>query len=342
MQKRKLWWLLGGLTLSVAAVLMVILGGCAGPQGPAGAVGTAGPPGEATRCKECHNDTSLVLARQIQASNSLHMTGNAFERSQKDCAICHTNEGFTERIKAGKISIEKDIVNPTPPNCRTCHKIHTSYTVQDFSLETTSPVKLELTGTVVDMGKGNLCVNCHQPRWVEKPPEANSTEFEIKSARWEPHHGVESAVIAGVGAYGSAFTGSSVHYKDVKDGCVSCHMANAFGRQAGGHSLNMGYEFHGAEVENVVACASCHKDLKSFDRNGVQTEVKNLTLELKNLLIAKGILNNDTGLAKPGKYPSKLAGAFWNYKLITEDNSNGVHNPQFAKAILKSSIQDAK
>ncbi len=333
----KWWWIIVALSVMVA-----LLASCAGPAGPPGPAGPAGPPGTAVSCSKCHNDTTVVLAKQIQAANSVHMTGSAFERSQKDCAICHTNEGFNERIAAGKMEIAGDIKDPTPPNCRTCHKIHSTFTENDFALRTSDPVKIQLTGDTVDLGKGNICASCHQPRWAEKVPQVGGADIEIKSIRFGPHHGVQSTMVAGVAAYGEKFTGSSVHYKAVKDGCTTCHMANAYGNQAGGHTLNMAYDYHGHELDNVAGCLSCHEGIKNFDRNGLQTDVKALAEELKKLLIAKGIMNPEDGLAKPGKYPSGLVGAFWNYKLVEDDGSHGVHNPQFTKAILKAAIDAAK
>ena len=37
--------------------------------------------------------------------------------------------------------------------------------------------------------------------------------------------------------------------------------------------------------------------------------------------------------------PAKVAQAIWNYKTLEEDKSHGVHNPGYAKALLKNSIE---
>jgi len=50
-------------------------------------------------CMDCHNDTTLVLAREVQWGASLHGSGMTFERNGASCANCHTSEGFTERIR---------------------------------------------------------------------------------------------------------------------------------------------------------------------------------------------------------------------------------------------------
>jgi len=144
------WWGIGlVLVLLLAPLLVACQGpvgetgpaGSAGPAGPAGAAGNPGPPGTA-ECSACHSDTTLITARQVQYANSLHGSGFTFERNEADCAICHTSEGFTERIATGSVEIAGDIENPSPVNCRTCHNIHTTYTQADWALTVDSPVTL--------------------------------------------------------------------------------------------------------------------------------------------------------------------------------------------------------
>ena len=40
-----------------------------------------------------------------------------------------------------------------------------------------------------------------------------------------------------------------------------------------------------------------------------------------------------------GTYTLTQAEAAWNYLLIMEDSSNGVHNPSYTKALIKNSIE---
>jgi len=345
MLKRNLKWC-GVVILVVMLSLAALLTACQGSTGSAGPVGPAGPPGPpgptsavgTTTCSECHNETTLVKARQVQYGTSLHGSGVTFERNSADCAICHTSEGFTERIATGSVEIAGDIENPSPVNCRTCHQIHDTYTAADWALAISAPVTLELTGDTVDLGKGNLCTSCHQPRWGTEIPQAGGGDVEITSTRYGPHHGPQSTMLLGLAGYGE-FEGSSVH--SITDGCVTCHMADAFGKQAGGHSMSMVYEYHGSERENLAGCESCHSDIEDFDRNGLQTEVQALVDELKDLLVAEGLIT-ESGSGITGTFSSEQAGALWNYKTITEDRSLGVHNPQFAKFLLQTAIDTLK
>ena len=197
------------------------------------------------------------------------------------------------------------------------------------------PVTLELTGDTIDLGKANLCASCHQPRWAYAIPEVGGDDVEVTSIRYGPHHGPQSTMLTGLAGYGE-FKGSSVH-ASVPDGCVTCHMAEPYGKQAGGHTFSLEYEYHGHEVPLLAGCEMCHGDIESFDHNGLQTEVQALMDEAKALLMAQGLLGEDD-YAVAGTYTSAQAGALWNYRTVLEDRSLGVHNPQFTKALLQTAI----
>ena len=40
-----------------------------------------------------------------------------------------------------------------------------------------------------------------------------------------------------------------------------------------------------------------------------------------------------------GEWPLTESQAAWNYLLIYEDASNGIHNPNYAKALIKNSLE---
>jgi len=289
-------------------------------------------------CIDCHNDSTLIVSKNVQWGASLHGSGMTFERNGASCAVCHTSEGFTERIEAGTFEIAEDVENPSPINCRTCHDIHDTYTSADWALTSIEPVTIELTGDVYDLGNSNLCVNCHQPRTSYEIPVAGAGDVEITSTRFGPHHGPQSSMIAGVGGYGEEYNGSNVHYDAVDNGCITCHMGDAYGKQAGGHTMNVTYEYHGSTNENLAVCTSCHEDIESFDRNGVQTEIEELLAEVHELLVEQGLIDGESGSGITGTFTSEQVGALWNFKTIEEDRSVGVHNPKFAKFLLETAL----
>ena len=214
-----------GVLLLVLALALAACAGPAGPQGPAGPEGAegpagpqgpAGPPGPSGEagpaaemaeltCVECHNDTTLISGMQANLSESLHGTGESFLRATSaGCAGCHSGGAFSARVAAGLSpdEVEAGDPHPTRQDCRACHQIHTTYTAEDFALETTDPVALyAVEDASYDGGQGNLCVNCHQPRRAF--PEAVDGVITEISEHWGPHHGPQSAMLLGVAGAGA-------------------------------------------------------------------------------------------------------------------------------------------
>jgi hypothetical protein len=339
------WRTVGRAVLFLGAITLVAAcAGEQGEQGPPGPAGPQGPQGEAAApaeidaadlsCTECHNDTTLIWSKEAQFREvSVHGTGEAFERGETgSCAGCHGHEGAQARISAGlppHDSSVEGVVNVSPYDCRTCHQIHTTYTIEDFALTgDEQAVTLEMTGGTFDKGAANLCANCHQIRNELPVAEAGST-ITIESTRFGTHHGVEAQMLLGEGGVG--VTGSpGPHYEQTEEACVTCHM---------GDERNHTYE------PDVARCQSCHTDLDTFDNDGVQTETAALLAEVKDLLIASGIMEADyeddngnlqQNRSVPGEYPAEVVAAMWNYMFVVEDQSMGVHNPPFARALLEA------
>jgi len=316
--------LLYGLLTLLALVLAACGGGEPGPAGPEGAQGPQGETGPVASaadltCTACHTEEPIITGKRLQWEESQHGSGEAYVRgTSSSCAGCHSGGGFSDRIAAGldPDEVEAGDPNPTRQDCRTCHQIHTTYTGADFALETTDPVTLFVSGETFDMGLGNLCANCHQPRSAF--PAAVDGQVEITSTHWGPHYGAEAPMLLGVG--GAIVEGTpSAHYSMVSDGCVTCHM---------GDDRNHTWE---PDVDN---CTTCHTDLDSFDNKGVQTEVAALAAEVLELLEAEGIMHD--GHPVVGIYDEAKAAALWNYLFaVEEDTSGGVHNSTYALALLE-------
>lgn len=304
--------------------------GAAGPAGEVGPAGPAGPAGEVSAtdlsCTECHVEGTLIVSKQAQFHRSQHGSGEAYLRGgSASCAGCHGSESAEARIEAGLVPRDEaveGVINVSPYTCRTCHDIHTTYTEADFSLTgDAAPPPMMVTAGAFDGGLGNLCANCHQIR--NELPEFVDGMLELTSSRFGTHHGVEAQMMLGEGGLG--VTGSpGDHYEKVDDTCVTCHM---------GENRNHTW------VPNVDNCQSCHEDLESFDSDGVQTEVEALIDEAKVLLVASGMMTEENR-SVPGTYTEEVASAMWNYMFVIEDASNGVHNPDFAKALLEYVIEN--
>ncbi|MBK9982305.1 MAG: hypothetical protein IPP15_07755 [Saprospiraceae bacterium] len=338
--------LLGALILGLASCE-----GDQGPIGPVGPVGPNGPMGElgTQHCMECHGSSQLITAKMYQYEHSVHATGGNNNHNATNCAICHTSQGFLERIATGAVVTAAPINDPLPQNCYTCHQIHRTYSEADWGFTQTQPVTLWVGGQTLDFGKANLCISCHQsrtytPALLNPSTASNSDTVNITNARYGPHHGPQGVMLPGLNGYevaGPLPYENSAHTallaNNIKNACIVCHMGAAQAAESGGHTFRVISEL---DVINTAACVECHpvaNDVKALvvDRQG---QIDARLAELKALLVARGRLDPVTDLAKPGKFVGHEAGALFNYKFVSEDKSRGVHNFKYANALLVNSI----
>ncbi len=331
-------------------------------------------------CADCHGATPKfpLLGARLGYDTSGHKNNdNSSYANGQGCQKCHTNEGFIDFVKMGKVDDKAFVAYPSQPNCVTCHTQHESW---DFSLRTVKPVKL-VDGSVFDLGKGNLCANCHQSRTAAKDTVKASPAKDVRSP-WGAHHGPQSDLLNGSNAWeypGKRYS-SSPHKQVLQDGCVECHMALPTGRYAlspaiGGHSFNLAGEVHEAPAVNLAACVSCHQDVKQvpraelfdikaaadFDQDGkveaAQQEVQGLLDLFVNpkgtgylQTISPVMYKKDaeasfqelgTGWAgtTAGQWTEAQMAALYNFKLIVEDRSLGVHNLTYTVQVLYDTLQ---
>jgi hypothetical protein len=283
-------------------------------------------------CTECHNDTSLITGKKAAWQESLHGAGTAFieEGGNQNCAFCHSGGTFSTSVAEGKnfTEVESGDANPTHQDCRTCHQIHTTYTSEDWALETSEPVTQVISGLTYDGGSGNLCANCHQARryMANFVDQADATKFTATSPRFNPHLSVQSDFLLGSG--GEGVEGKpGAHYEMVENTCAGCHM---------GPNDNHLFE------PQLAKCQECHADAENYDINGAQTAVEERLAELETALLAKGLLTkaeDGTVSVVPGTWDQATATALWNYGAIHEDASRGVHNPNYVNALLDAAFE---
>lgn len=302
-------------------------------------------------CMVCHDGGSSNLAQKVIAATrqwefSQHATGERSDRSSGSCAKCHTNEGFIAEVTGGEVA--GDIFNAI--GCFTCHDPHTN---GSFALRTTDEVTLG-NGAEFDNGLSNLCVNCHKGRRDVNTYVVAGTKL---SSYYGSHYGNQSDMLLGENAYEYADYSydNSWHTDGVADPCLSCHFDESDRYELGGHTFLMATE----GGENVDACnvGGCHTgDFKidslnriadvDFDGDatieGVNDEIAGLITELETALLAAGLLSGDPGDTHPTAnlvVPDvDSVGAVFNFKYVTADRSNGIHNTRYAVGLLQSSI----
>jgi len=346
--------------------------GPAGADGADGVDGVDGVDGSAASCISCHSETHTAPINAAYLS-AKHATGGSWVRGTiASCAKCHNNEGFIDFISGNYVDDEgRRSVNPAgysvsnPLTCTGCHDTHRSFDFEndgnDFAVRTLDEVPLYfLEGSgfdyTIDYGNAsNTCANCHQPRRGAPQPNLNG-KFLQTSTHWGPHHGPQTALLEGIqGAY-STFTTLVEAIPPAKEAahrtgssCIECHMG-ATTDGSFGHSW----------VPAKNNCATCHPGTVPTEVAGLGADMTTLAALLEDVVgqaIAKdangdwqpvfeadgvtpvpvvGIVHDDHPVV--GLYNLKDAEAAWNYLFVLEDKSEGLHNPDYAKAIIKNSI----
>jgi len=342
--------------ICVLAVLFLFFIGCKGAAGSDGADGTDGVAGIAgsdgadgangadgnVTCFQCHatdifEQALYDFAASQHSSGSVAVSYAGGNVNWGDCTRCHSHEGFVAFASGFD---PHAITNPSAWECGTCHTLHNEFTSEDYNLRMTTAASIWDSGTFLLKGQnsievegGNaLCANCHQSR-VAEPNITNPGEtFEITSTHYGPHHGPQANVLTGVGfaefvgAISYPAPNSATH---MTPACTGCHMAN------NNHSFE----------PTLDGCTDCHTGLATFDLNGAQTDIHDLLTELRDLLLAAGVLEGDVEHGYHpivGTYDMVLARAFFNWVGLEEDRSMGVHNPAYVNALLKNTIEAVK
>lgn len=307
------------------------IAGPAGADGRDGVDGVDGADGTAS-CVTCHSNTTrepLLASWEVAKHNTGFVS---FAAGRADCAQCHSEEGYTDYLSMGSVDTA-GYASPSRFNCTTCHDKHSTFDFEndglDYALRNINPVTLVIDeSTVIDFeGSSNNCITCHQPRNSYEIP-SGTADYEITSKRFGPHHGPQSTMLEGImganiaGAEAYPGVGSAAHRNG--SSCVACHMGESSNTSQGLHSW----------VPTDAACVTCHP-------NGAPDEIAGFSEDmatLQALLEANNMFDAD-GYYVPGTYSAKLAQAAWNYRTLLEDNSNGIHNPGYTRALLKNSIE---
>ena len=299
-------------------------------------------------CSQCHDEPSHHIKSAAWA-NSMHAVTTRDPVGNASCVGCHTGTGFTTRMWGGTITD----TTYHPIDCAACHEPHgfTQPSNDSHLIRNMASAKLANGTKVTTTGEGILCMQCHQSR-------QNATTYvdsTAGSAHFGPHEGPQADMLMGTNGYtyGQQIP-TSAHQFVVPNACVTCHMQTVASTDpaflnAGDHTFKTTYAPTGKAAEDLVAaCQTCHgPDITTFNFplfdyngdgviNGVQSEVQSLLDQLSTMLppnnSVKASLTIDSSWTKP-----QLEAA-WNWLLVTNDGSRGVHNTAYAVGLLKASI----
>ena len=305
-------------------------------------------------CGQCH-DKPANHAKNYEWGQTMHALGpDAFRTGS--CAPCHSAKGFIDARDPGIDFNGSNVVTRGTYNegitCAACHDPH-STGMGEHQLRNLSSATFSNGVVVTKGGDGLICMNCHHDR--------NNAEARVLTSTSGPHHGVQGDMLFGMNAvqYGMSMP-SSRHWDVVTNTCVGCHMqetpagmnTNALNK-VGGHTFALSWTNATAAVYLTSACAGCHGAITNFniggedyDQNGtvdgVQQEIKNMLFQLALLLPPyNGTTPSSSSFTTNAVNFNKRA-AYYNWNFVNEDGSKGVHNPKYAAAILRASIDNLK
>jgi hypothetical protein len=330
-------------------------------------------------CNQCHNASGKhSLGKGYDQSR--HKTGTTWlsEGGNKSCYPCHTGAGFvfwssTATHDTTGLSARFPSYGDSPVSCAVCHDPHgKNDATNPWNLRVTKidSLKSQFKASYIPPanrgGYGNLCASaCHQGRYStytrvlpNKPPYYGFVN------RYGVHYGPQADMLYGTNGYqyeDPKMTGISTHL-GLENTCVTCHMADRNGLP--NHQMSMDEAKYAGMTpawDPLESCKSCHgaitsySDIKAsydYDGNGkiegAQTEVQGLLDSIKAHVPLDTTPTSDHYLQpvyytydslKIKNHPEYVK-AIWNYYFVESDGSMGVHNTQYAVALLRRSLLD--
>ncbi len=310
-------------------------------------------------CAQCH-DEPWRHNKFAQFENSLHseaLWSSSFAQGSSsqnnslgNCIRCHDGQGFVNFTK-GRITNTTGMLETqhTYITCATCHDPHGNSNEHQLRSTPEGSDTLANGYQYTIGGTGRLCMNCHKAR-------ANNVTYvqtNVSNSHWGPHHSVQADVYLGQNA--AEFNGvpyvSGYHKLVFENACVDCHMVATTDTgtvtrdRVGGHS----WKLHDEENNyyHSATCVPCHGQINSWDdfiaskdfdgdgtKESIPQEIAGLETLLSTWLPPSGIDSIDyTQITTENQKK-----AFFNYQLIANDGSKGMHNARFSIDVLTKSI----
>ncbi len=214
-------------------------------------------------CGVCHGEPPRH-GRYQQWEESAHAnTELATERfDNASCARCHTAQGFLAwlpQLNAGDSgSLQAEVTwtadSVEPVTCAVCHDTHDVGSItgepNDVNLRVTGNTAMLPSGfQAMGVGRGALCMTCHNTRNGERNDVAMATQDDRA-----PHVAAQADVLMGENAY-FVTTGARSPHSYIENTCTTCHMV--LSPPPAEFSYNLGGTNHTFEP-SLEICGDCH------------------------------------------------------------------------------------
>ncbi len=289
-----------------------------------------------------HGSFPLYLEDGVTPEHYLTNTG---------CVKCHNGYYFVDITIRGNAAPAENLTaldeGSTHISCAVCHDPHDNQYEAQLRIDAAGTRTIPFDNTVVNGGKGNLCIECHNGR-----RNANDlNNMVIGNSPRGMHGNGQGSLLFGVAG---AEVGSVPYEKDhphatwTNDSCVSCHMylkpyENADNPALWGHT----FEPQG------VQCLQCHvgteADVWALTED-FQSDIEELLVQIETLwptawkdtattppTLRFRDADPSDGSGPPRNDPSygdRYRQIWWNYDYVGHEGSYGVHNPRYAKQLL--------
>ena len=222
-------------------------------------------------CGSCHGEpTRHARFQQWQVSGHGNYALAIREGDDESCSRCHTVNGFLAWLPAqqdddpandlDEVEVSWKIDEVHPLTCVTCHDPHAVGTTTDKG--TDAPMRVsDRTGMLpagfkaVGVGKGAICITCHNSR---RGLRNDNVPYTSAIAGSLPHHSVQGDVLLGQNAY-FVKAGVRGRHAVIEDTCVSCHMNKT--KPPATLSNNFGGTNH-TFLASTSICNECHTNVE--------------------------------------------------------------------------------
>lgn len=307
-------------------------------------------------CGPCHGEPwrhgkiqQWEYSKHAEAIFEGRTVADSLRNNLNDCNRCHDGEAYIGFTKNRKSPLNLNVADQEMISCQTCHDPHgNNYEYQLRRRPGNSDTLANGVSFASTGDAGRLCMSCHMSR------RNNATYVTVRgsfTSTWGPHGSTQGDVLMGSNAATFGFPYVSGSHKNISGACAGCHMAATTDTgtvtrdKVGGHTMNLHYA--PTNYDHTTGCTGCHPGITSFnqfiapqdfDGNGQiqdwQTEVAGCLKNLRIALPPVGVDSVSWGLIARDSMNLNLRKSYWNYLMITNDGSLGMHNPFYVIQVL--------